>query len=979
MLCFHRYDSPVLSQPYPSSRNTGQGAQWAGMGLELLELYPVFAHSMYTAEEAFVSFGAGWSLLSELRKARESSRINEAQLSQPCTTAMQLALVDLLRSWGIRPSLVCGHSSGEIAAAYAAGVLTSDDALRVAYFRGHAARLLKANNPHLNGGVLAVGLSESDARQFVDPEAEQVGIACINSPSSVTLSGDRDALQRIHDQLDDDGIFNRLLSVDVAYHSYHMERVREIYASDIKTIVPRPVKEGIYFVSSVTGESIRGDEMTSSYWTQNLLSTVCFSDALKGVLQASSPGGQVIDSLNYLVEIGPHSALRGPIIETLRTSSNLASSATYMSMIKRGENAATTSLSLAGQLFSNGVKIDFTAANDPSRKLSNQVMTGLPPYNWHHKTHHWNESRRSASYRFRQFPRHDLLGTPVMDYIDSQPMWRNYLRISELPWLKDHSTQGQAVFPAAGYITMALEALKQCAMTGHGWRNLCVHFRDVVISGPLLVSDDPLGVEAFIELRPCYYSAREYSGNWKEFRVFSCTPQGVSTQHFQGLVETRPAEHEDLSSPGWVSTRKESTTVPFRTIDAGKWYKDMRSVGFEYAGPFGNISSISATALGSRCSVTIPDVQSSMPSKHQESHIIHPSTLDCCLCQSPVPGITAAGGLQDPAVVTAIQDLQILTEITAAPGQTLAVEGQVKPFGVGKHSADVVVFESDSERGRPSIQASGLVYTVLPSSQRVTDIDDASSRSMCHRLVWGVDPSCSQTASVLDHCRLVSNPRPEQHLKSVCDPFCKSIIAETLKGLSAAEKEKVSGYRKCLLDWMHAQPSDSIFQVTDEAKETVKAAGAVGEWVVHVGSHLRQIVLGEVDPLSVFLHDDLLYRIYFEDENTARCNAHLVNFVKLAKFKNPGIRILEVGAGTGSLTLPLMEAIFNEQDAHPSMVANWGQYVFSDISTGFMSRARERLAQYARFIDFKKFDIESPPRRARAWSCHPLTSLLGVM
>jgi acyl transferase domain-containing protein len=125
------------------------------MAKELLNTYPVFTKAMASAEKHLLHLGADWSLLKELRKSPENSRVNEAALSQPCCTAIQLGLVDLLSSWGIRPNVVCGHSSGEIAAAYAAGLLSASDALSIAFHRGKAVANLKKQHPELEGGMLA--------------------------------------------------------------------------------------------------------------------------------------------------------------------------------------------------------------------------------------------------------------------------------------------------------------------------------------------------------------------------------------------------------------------------------------------------------------------------------------------------------------------------------------------------------------------------------------------------------------------------------------------------------------------------------------------------------------------------------------------------------------------------------------------------------------------------------------------------------
>src|SRR2546421_410897 len=166
------------------------------MGLDLLPLYPVFAVSMRHSEQEFLQFGADWHLLQELDKVKSNSSINQAWLSQPCCTAVQMAVVDLLASWGIQPQVVCGHSSGEIAAAYAAGVLTSSEALKVAYFRGYHVESLRKSRPHLSGSMIAVGLSAEDVLKYMG-DGKKTTVACINSPSSVTLSGDSVSLLEV--------------------------------------------------------------------------------------------------------------------------------------------------------------------------------------------------------------------------------------------------------------------------------------------------------------------------------------------------------------------------------------------------------------------------------------------------------------------------------------------------------------------------------------------------------------------------------------------------------------------------------------------------------------------------------------------------------------------------------------------------------------------------------------------------------------
>jgi acyl transferase domain-containing protein len=178
---------------------TGQGAQWAQMGMPLMDEYPVFASAVERADKCLSQdLGADFSLLEELQKDVESSRINTPYLSQPACTALQVALVDLLRSWGIRPSSVVGHSSGEIGAAYAAGIFDLEGAMTLAYRRGQMTELLKSTYPDLKGTMMAVGSSVEDIKPTLKTlSAGYATVACVNSPSSVTISGDVPAIEEL--------------------------------------------------------------------------------------------------------------------------------------------------------------------------------------------------------------------------------------------------------------------------------------------------------------------------------------------------------------------------------------------------------------------------------------------------------------------------------------------------------------------------------------------------------------------------------------------------------------------------------------------------------------------------------------------------------------------------------------------------------------------------------------------------------------
>ncbi|KAG9850283.1 putative polyketide synthase, partial [Aureobasidium melanogenum] len=294
---------------------TGQGAQWAAMGAELARDYPIFAAALNTADDTLKALGADFSLKEEMLKPADTSLINAAHISQPACTALQIALTMLLSSWGIRPAAVVGHSSGEIGCAFAAGIIGLEDAMKIAYHRGQCMLSLKkkaADKPQ--GTMMAVGTSAENVRPLLDAVTKgYVTVACINSPASVTLSGDVEAVEELQPILTEKSIFNRQLKVGVAYHSAHLEPVADEYLDLIKDIQPASTATATFY-SSLLGRVAEASELTPKYWVQNLTSPVRFSDALSAM--ANETGSKSIDQL---VELGPHSALQGPIRDTLAT------------------------------------------------------------------------------------------------------------------------------------------------------------------------------------------------------------------------------------------------------------------------------------------------------------------------------------------------------------------------------------------------------------------------------------------------------------------------------------------------------------------------------------------------------------------------------------------------------------------------------------------------------------------------------------
>ncbi|KAL4864447.1 acyl transferase/acyl hydrolase/lysophospholipase [Aspergillus spectabilis] len=375
---------------------TGQGAQWPGMGKDLLETYPVFRQSMERANYYMMRLGAPYDVIDEILKPNDISRLSDPLLSQPICSALQIALVDLLASWGIYPNGVTGHSSGEIAAAYAAGMLSMQDGITVAYFRGVCARNLVEKQRR--GAMMAVGMSASDAEPYVDALQEgKVTVACVNSPSSITISGDEAAIAELETVLRGKRFFVQRLDIEAAYHSHHMDLISGEYLGSIAHISPltSPIhpahhhERSVQYFSSVYGREISAAGLGPDYWVENLAGQVKFVGALRALCYETGHFERGIHTTNpvtqqatvdTLIEIGPHAALAGPIRQIIKADKNLESAnPAYSSILIKSMDTVSSSLAVAASLACTGYPVNFQAINSPAPMSTRQVLLDLPP------------------------------------------------------------------------------------------------------------------------------------------------------------------------------------------------------------------------------------------------------------------------------------------------------------------------------------------------------------------------------------------------------------------------------------------------------------------------------------------------------------------------------------------------------------------------------------------------------------------------
>ncbi|KAE8212552.1 hypothetical protein CF327_g3816 [Tilletia walkeri] len=650
---------------------TGQGAQHFAMGRELIERSPLFRSTLDRFDAVLQSLPDGirpeWSTVEELLRDKATSRLGKTAFSQPICTAIQLALVDHLAAWDIKPSATVGHSSGEIGAAYGAGILTFEDAAVVAYLRGLHMSDTSEFAGGKAGGMMAVGMTEEDAKTALKEYEGRVCVACINSSSSLTLAGDLDAISELKDDLDTRKVFARQLQVAQAFHSHHMLPLAPAYENALKQygIKPRPGKVPMF--SSVTARKADWRIMGPAYWAANMTNPVRFEPALVGTLINDSEE-QAID---ILMEIGPHPALKGPARQIMAA---IGYEVPYVGTLVRSTPDYEALVATSAELHARGFAFNAIASSgfpvlDDGHAVvlaPGKMITGLPTYAWEH-ARYWHETRVIRAHRLRA-NRHTLLGHPVSIGIDHRPRWRNYLRKSEIPWLVDHKIQGKIIFPAAGYIAMAIEAAVQNYAKSAGGA-ISVH--DVVLRELNIIS--ALGipetgeVEIMLELESASQSPKELSENWSRFIVCSFTEDDRCIEHCNGLVavnagtdSVKPVTKEDIS--GKISQTNKTTERP-------AYYSHLTELGLEYGDSFQLISSAVETGDGlAYARLSTASVQALMPSAYDEC-LLHPAILDSTfhLVFGAVEG--ALGRLlTEPFVPTSIKSIYVSSELSSTIG-----------------------------------------------------------------------------------------------------------------------------------------------------------------------------------------------------------------------------------------------------------------------------------------------------------------------
>lgn len=719
---------------------TGQGAQWWAMGRELYEQYPVYASALEKAETHLRSIGATFSLLKELQKDEKTTEINAAHLSQPACTAVQLALVDLLQSWGIYPSAVAGHSSGEIAAAYAAGMITFTNAMTVAYHRGRLIPILKKKYPDLNGCMMAVGAGKAEITQLLDriPDSQgEARIACINSPSSVTVAGDADAIAELQTLIEEayPGMFARKLQVDTAYHSHHMNLVAKEYSKSLLNL-ETPKTSAVRFFSSLLGRPVTSAEIDASYWVQNLTCPVRFDEAIQSMCQ---PFREFKTGVSCLLELGPHAALQGPIKQILKHAGGPASKLAYNSVLSRGKDAVSTALTMAGALFVKGSTLNMGAINFPKPlERPPQVLTDLPLYAWNHSSSFYHESRLTMLHKHHDGSRNDILGIVAPYTNDFEPTWSNVLRLDDLPWLRHHQIQGVTILPISAFVAMALEAISQRALS-HDVKFDSLEVRRLEVTAPAMLTEQEL--EITTTLRPCRGSPEGTLSH--KFNILSWSKSKGWTEHCIGIVSAISADTNEVDGARAQQAKEQNLHSMMSAVQRAATqriatqavYERLSEIGVSYGATFQGLHNSQASSTSATTQIVPTETVLDMPHHEETDYIIHPTLLEQLISMYWLP-FSAAALLNTVHLPSTIGKVTVtLNARKYLKGSCCSLQGFCEPStSLSNVISNTLSMSAVGPTGDVLIAIEDLVVT--PIVETSISADTKAARELCYKLEW---------------------------------------------------------------------------------------------------------------------------------------------------------------------------------------------------------------------------------------------------
>ena len=534
---------------------SGQGTQWAGCGRGLYDADPVFRR-VVDAVEAHWRGHSDVSLRDACFGARQDE-LDEVRLAQPVIFMIECALAELLKTWGVHPDCVIGHSSGEVAAAYACGALSLGDATRLVFHRATLQQRTAGS-----GRMLAVGLDRPGVEELLDglnvpagpggDPARGVEIACVNAPANAVVCGSLESLEPVIAELERRHLQGVLLPGNIAFHSAAMDPIRDDVLAALAFLDDRAFEADAAFISSVTGEAT--ERLDAAYWWSNVRRPVSFAAAMETALRQHRP--------DIVLEVAPHCALQPAIAQCLEGTTRAP---VCVPTLMRDADPCLGFQQALGALFRAGAELDFAAQYPRPRPIAHL----LPGHPREEQTSIDPLSDDEMFVRQGGYSHGPLVGRRVPA---EHMLFEARLSDRDFPWLADHRVHHAAIMPAAGYIELVLEALE----------GVPVHFEVIEFLQPCPVPKTPVRLQTALQPVGGAADAFTFAISSRSYEV-----ESKSEVHSRGNVRLARDGHVP-GVPARLADIDTSHFGPARLADDREFYERVEVVlseTFQY-GPF---------------------------------------------------------------------------------------------------------------------------------------------------------------------------------------------------------------------------------------------------------------------------------------------------------------------------------------------------------------------------------------------------------